>query len=49
MITYNPKSWVTLIFHLTKSDTLAILWKELIFIFSFTLGVAFLEMHFFLM
>jgi putative membrane protein len=47
MITYNPKSWVTLIFHLTKSDTLAILWKELIFIFSFTLGVAFLEMHFF--
>lgn len=47
MITYNPKSWVTLIFHLTKSDTLAILWKELLFIFSFTLGVAFLEMHFF--
>ncbi len=47
MITYNPKSWVTLIFHLTKSDTLAILWKELLFIFCFTLGVAFLEMHFF--
>jgi putative membrane protein len=47
MITYNPKSWITLIFHLTKSDTLAILWKELLFIFSFTLGVAFLEMHFF--
>jgi ion channel-forming bestrophin family protein len=47
MITYNPKSWLTLIFHLTKSDTLAILWKELLFIFSFTLGVAFLEIHFF--
>jgi putative membrane protein len=47
MITYNPKSWITLIFHLTKSDTLAILWKELLFIFSFTLGVAFLEIHFF--
>jgi ion channel-forming bestrophin family protein len=47
MITYNPKSWISLIFHLTKSDTLTILWKELVFIFLFTLGVAFLEIHFF--
>ena len=47
MIKYNPKSWLTLIFHLTKSDTLTILWKELIFIFLFTLGIAFFEIHFF--
>lgn len=47
MITYNPKSWIRLIFHLTKSDTLSILWKELLFIFLFTLGIAFFEIHFF--
>lgn len=47
MITYNPKSWISLIFHLTKSDTLSILWKELLFIFSFTLGIAFCQIHFF--
>jgi putative membrane protein len=47
MIKYNPKSWLALIFHLTKSDTLSILWKELIFIFIFTMGIAFFEIHFF--
>ncbi|WP_341903747.1 bestrophin family ion channel [Fluviicola taffensis] len=47
MITYNPKSWLTLIFHLTKSDTLSILWKELVFIFIFTMGVALAEDFFF--
>ncbi len=47
MITYNPKSWVKLIFHFTKGDTISLLWKELIFIFLFTLGVAYLELHFF--
>lgn len=47
MITYNPKSWVKLIFHMTKSDTLSILWKELLFIFLFTLGIAFLETIYF--
>ena len=47
MIKYNPKSWLGLIFHLTKSDTLTILWKELIFIFSFTMGIAYFEIHFF--
>lgn len=47
MINYNPKSWVGMIFHLTKSDTLQILWKELIFIFLFTLGVAYVETTFF--
>lgn len=47
MINYNPKSWIKLIFHLTKSDTLSILWKELIFIFTFSLGVAFIEITYF--
>jgi putative membrane protein len=32
MINYNPKSWLSLIFSLNKSDTIRILWKQLIFI-----------------
>lgn len=36
-----------MIFHLTKSDTLQILWKELLLIFVFTLAVAFINVHFF--
>lgn len=47
MINYNPKSWVKLIFHLTKSDTLSILWKELLFIFIFSLSIAFVEITYF--
>ena len=34
MINYNPKSWLSLIFSLNKSDTIRILWKQLIFISS---------------
>lgn len=47
MITYNPKSWVKLIFHLTKSDTISILWKELLFIFCFTMLITYLETLYF--
>ncbi|MNU44568.1 Bestrophin, RFP-TM, chloride channel [compost metagenome] len=47
MITYNPKSWISLIFHLTKSDTLSILWKELVFIFLFTFAIVFVEQTYF--
>jgi len=32
MINYNPKNWFNLIFSLNKSDTIRILWKQLIFI-----------------
>ena len=32
MINYNPKSWAALIFSLNKSDTIRILWKQLIYI-----------------
>ena len=32
MINYNPKNWIKLIFSLNKSDTIRILWKQLIYI-----------------
>lgn len=47
MVNYNPKSWVKLIFAFHKSDTFRILWKEIIYIFLFTLLIAFLELHYF--
>lgn len=47
MINYNPKSWLHMIFALQKSDTLRMLWKEIIYIGAFTLFIAFLVLHFF--
>lgn len=47
MINYNPKSWLTLIFAIHKSDTLRMLWKELIYMGVFTLLIAFVELHYF--
>jgi ion channel-forming bestrophin family protein len=47
MINYNPKSWLQLIFALHKSDTLRILWKELIYIGLFTLLIDFLILRYF--
>lgn len=47
MINYNPKSWVTLIFSIHKSDTLRILWKEIVSIGLLTLLVAYIEINFF--
>lgn len=47
MINYNPKSWITLIFAIHKSDTLRMLWKELIYMGLFTLVVAYVEITFF--
>lgn len=47
MIKYNPKSWIQLIFGFHKSDTFRILWKELIYISVFTIGVAYLEITYF--
>lgn len=41
MITYNPKSWIKLIFAIQKSDTLRLMWKELLFISLFSLGLAY--------
>jgi putative membrane protein len=47
MINYNPKSWLHLIFALNKSDTLRMLWKELIYIGLFTLFIVFFVRQFF--
>ncbi len=47
MIKYNPKNWFKLIFAIHKSDTLRIMWKELIYMGLFTLLVAFLEITYF--
>ena len=47
MIKYNPKNWFKLIFAIHKSDTLRIMWKELIYMGVFTLLVAFLEITYF--
>lgn len=47
MVNYNPKSWLHLIFALHKSDTLRMLWKELIYIGLFTLTITFLVLHFY--
>lgn len=47
MINYNPKNWIHFIFSLHKSDTIRILWKELIYIAILTALITFLELHFF--
>ena len=47
MIKYNPKSWVKLIFALHKSDTMLMLWKELLYIGLFTLLTSFLVITYF--
>ena len=47
MIKYNPKNWFQLIFGFHKSDTFRILWKELVYIFAFSIGLAFLEITYF--
>jgi len=36
MIQYNPKNWFKLIFALHKSDTLRMLWKEILYIGAFS-------------
>ncbi len=47
MIKYNPKSWLTFIFSFHKSDTVRILWKELIYIAILTAIITALELHFY--
>jgi len=47
MINYNPKNWLSFIFSFHKSDTVRILWKELIYIGLLTALITFLEIHFF--
>lgn len=47
MINYNPKSWFKLIFALHKSDTIRILWKELLYMGSFSVLLSFLILTYF--
>ena len=47
MIKYNPKTWFRHIFKITTSDTLLILWKELILISLLTAGTAWAKMTWF--
>lgn len=46
MIKYNPKNWYKLIFALHKSDTMRILWKEMVYIGLFSIGLAFLVINY---
>jgi ion channel-forming bestrophin family protein len=47
MISYNPKSWLHMIFALHKSDTIRMLWKELTYIGIFTLVISYIEITYF--
>lgn len=47
MIKYNPKSWLHLIFALHKSDTVRILWKELLYMIALSLIIAYVEIEYF--
>jgi putative membrane protein len=42
MIKYNPKNWFKLIFALHKSDTMRILWKEIIYTAALSALIAFI-------
>jgi putative membrane protein len=46
MIKYNPKTWFRHIFAIRKSDTVFIIWKELVYIVLFTLGLAYVELNY---
>src|SRR5690606_1614805 len=43
MIKYNPKTWFSSIITFRRSDTFLIIWKEMIYIFVFTLGLTYFE------
>lgn len=47
MIKYNPKSWFALIFALHKSDTMRILWKEMVYIAILATLLAYIEITYF--
>jgi putative membrane protein len=47
MINYNPKNWLNFIFSFHKSDTVRMMWKELIYISLLSILIAYVEMTFF--
>ncbi|MBN9293373.1 MAG: hypothetical protein J0G96_05280 [Flavobacteriia bacterium] len=46
MIYYNPKSWISLIFSIHKSDTLRILWLPMLYVLLLTLTLAYIEINY---
>ena len=46
MIKYNPKFWFKHIFTFRKSDTIVVLWKEMIYIGLFTTILAYLVLNY---
>lgn len=46
MINYNPKDWITFIFHSHKSDTIRKLWPLMLSVSVYSGIIAFLELHF---
>jgi len=46
MIKYNPKTWFRHIVSINHSDTINKLWKELLALGLFTLGIAYLEINY---
>ena len=46
MIKYNPKIWFKHLIALNHSDTISKLWKELLALGLFTLGIAYLEINY---
>jgi len=47
MINYNPKNWLSFIFSFHKSDTVRMLWKELLYISILSITIAYIEITFF--
>lgn len=47
MIKYDPKSWFALIFALHKSDTMRILWKEMVYISILATLITYIEITYF--
>ncbi len=45
MIKYNPKNWFSSILAFRRSDTILIIWKEMIYIFLFTLALTYFELR----
>ncbi len=46
MIKYNPKTWFRHIFAFRKSDTVFIIWKELIYIILFTIALTYIAINY---
>lgn len=47
MINYNPKNWLNFIFSFHKSDTVRMMWKELVYISLLSIFITYLEITFF--